>query len=155
MHSLHDVLLVVSVHRHAPGRRRISAPAAHDIGVESTVGMRQFDVTLTHALGAPSAVGTAAGNAFFALAADVAVVIEAVVSGATTGTDALLVGGEVEAVGGVGAVGGFEGAEAEDAGDKWPEVGDVGDDDGGGGFAGVPVEVDKGAVAGGEVVVAV
>ena len=52
-------------------------------------------------------------------------------------------------------VGGFEGAEAEDAGDEGPEVGDVGDDDGGGGLAGVPVEVDEGAVAGGEVVVAV
>ena len=34
-------------------------------------------------------------------------------------------------------------------------MGDVGDDDGGGGFAGVPVEVDEGAVAGCEVVVAV
>ena len=34
-------------------------------------------------------------------------------------------------------------------------MGDVGDDDGGGCFAGVPVEVDEGAVAGGEVVVAV
>ena len=56
---------------------------------------------------------------------------------------------------GVGAAGGFEGAEAEDAGDEWPEVGDVGDDDGGGGFTGVPVEVDEGAVAGGKVVVAV
>ena len=159
MHSLHDVLLVVqavAVHRHAPGRRRISAPASHNVGVESTIGMRQFDITLAHALRAPSAIiGTAASDAFFALAADVAVVIEAVVGGAAAGGDALVVGGEVEAVGGVGAVGGFEGAEAEDAGDEGPEVGDVGDDDGGGGFAGVPVQVDEGAVARGEVVVAV
>ncbi len=58
-------------------------------------------------------------------------------------------------LGGVGALGGFEGAEAEDAGDEGPEVGDVCDDDGGGCFACVPVEVDEGAVAGGEVVVAV
>ena len=34
-------------------------------------------------------------------------------------------------------------------------MGDIGDDDGGRGFAGVPVEVDEGAVAGCEVVVAV
>ena len=34
-------------------------------------------------------------------------------------------------------------------------MGNVGDDDGGGGFAGVPVEVNEGAVAGCEVVVAV
>ena len=34
-------------------------------------------------------------------------------------------------------------------------MGNVGDDDGGGGFAGVPIQVDEGAVAGGEVVVAV
>ena len=37
--------------------------------------------------------------------------------GAATGSDALVVGGEVEAIRGVGTVGGFEGAEAEDAGD--------------------------------------
>ncbi len=73
------------------------------------------------------------------------------------GGDALALegGAEVEAVGGVRAEGGFEGAEAEDAGDEGPEVGHVGDDDGGGGLARVPVEVDEGAVARGEVVVAV
>ena len=119
MHSLHDVLLVVHavpVHRHAPGRRRIGPPASHNVGVESTIRMRQFDITLSHTLGAPSTIGTTAGDSFFAFAADVAVVIETVVGGAATGTDALVVGGEVEAIGGVGTVGGFEGAEAEDAG---------------------------------------
>ena len=51
--------------------------------------------------------------------------------------------------------GALEGAQAEDARDHGPAVGDVGDHDGGGRFAGVPVEVDEGAVAGSEVVVAV
>ena len=80
--------------------------------------------------------------------------IEAVVGSAATGGDALVRRGEVVAIG-VGTGGGFEGAEAEDTGDEGPEVGDVGDDDGSGSFAGVPIEVDEGAVAGGEVVVAV
>ena len=52
-------------------------------------------------------------------------------------------------------VGRLEGAEAKDAGDEGPEVGYVGDDDSGGGFSGVPVQVDEGAVAGGEIVVAI
>ena len=141
MHRFHDVLFIVQavrVRRHAPSRR-IGPPASHDAGVESTISMGQLDVSLTHTLGAPSAIGGGtAGDLFFALAADVAVVVEAMVGGAATGVDALVVGGEVEAVG-VGTEGGFEGAEAEDAGDEGPEVGNVGDDDGGGGFAGVPV----------------
>lgn len=66
--------------------------------------------------------------------------------------------GEVKACGfggfGPGA-GRLEGTEGEDAGEEGPAVRDVGDDHGGGGFAGVPIEVDEGAVAGGEVVVAV
>ena len=143
------------MHRHAPNGR-IVPPAAHDAGIEAAVRMRQLDVALPHALGAPPAIAAAAaGDPLLALAADVAVVVEAVVDGAATGRDALVGGGEVEAVGRVGAEGGFEGAEAEDAGDEGPEVGHVGDDDGGGGFARVPVEIDEGAVAGGEVVVAV
>jgi len=43
----------------------------------------------------------------------------------------------------------------EDTGEEGPAEGDVGDEDGGGGFADVPVEVDEGAVGFGEVVVAV
>lgn len=43
----------------------------------------------------------------------------------------------------------------EDAGEEGPAEGDVGDEDGGGRFANVPVEVDEGAVGFGEVVVAV
>ena len=41
--------------------------------------------------------------------------------------------------------------EAEDGADEGPEVGQVGDDDGGGGFAGVPVEIDQGPEGGVEV----
>ena len=66
--------------------------------------------------------------------------INAVVGRPAPGSDALVRGRDVEAfLGGVGARRGFEGAEAEDAGDEGPEVGNVDDDDGGGGFAGVPV----------------
>ena len=79
------------------------------------------------------------------------------VGSAATGSDALIRAGELVAIlGGVRAhQGGFEGTESKDTGDQGPEVGDVGDDDSGGCFAGIPVQVDEGAVAGGEVVVAV
>lgn len=155
MHGFHNAVLIIHagiVDRHAPNGR-VGPPAPDDVGVEAAVRVGQLDVPVAHALGAPAAIAPA-GDPLLALAADVAVVVEAVVGGAAPGGDAL-VRGEVEAVRGVGAGGGFEGAEAEDAGDEGPEVGDIGDDDGGGGFAGVPVEVDEGAVAGGEVVVAV
>lgn len=49
----------------------------------------------------------------------------------------------------------MESAEGEDAAQQGPEVGNVGDEDGGGGLADVPVEVDEGAETGREVVVAV
>ena len=61
----------------------------------------------------------------------------------------------MEAIRGFGTGRGLEGAEAKNAGDEGPEVGYVGHDDGGGGFAGVPIEVDEGTVARGKVVVAV
>lgn len=51
--------------------------------------------------------------------------------------------------------GGAEGTEVEEAADEGPEVGHVDDDGGGGGLAGVPVEVGEVAEAAGEVVVAV
>ena len=149
--------------RHAPNGR----PAPDDISIEAIVARtRQLDVPVPQTLrGAPPAAdiaSTGARDPLLALAADVAVVIEAVVAVATGGQDALIVvvvvvGRKAEAVGvrAADGGGGFEGAEAEDAGDEGPEVRDVGDDDGGGGFARVPVEVDEGAVAGGEVVVAV
>lgn len=50
---------------------------------------------------------------------------------------------------------GIEGAESEHAAQQRPEMGHIGNEDGGGGFTDIPVEVDEGAVAGGEVVVAV
>lgn len=164
MHRLDNPILIAQpgpLNRHAPNGLPVP-PATHDIGVEPAIRMRQLDVSVSQALSAPPAAirPTATRDPLFALAAEVVVVVETVVvRGAAAGGDARVGAGEVEAVvvvlGGVGAGGGFEGAEAEDAGDEGPEVGDVGDDDGGGGFAGVPVEVDKGAVAGGEVVVAV
>ncbi len=43
----------------------------------------------------------------------------------------------------------------EDTGEEGPAKGDVGDEDGGGGFADVPIEVNEGPVGFGEVVVAV
>ena len=153
MHRLHDPILIVGagpLDRHAP-HGRVVPPAPNDISVEPAIRMGQLDVPLAHALRPPPAV-TGARDPLLALAADVAVVIE---GRAATRVEALVGGAEVEAVRGVGAVAGLEGAEAEDAGDEGPEVGDVGDDDGGGGLAGVPVEVDEGAVARGEVVVAV
>ena len=61
----------------------------------------------------------------------------------------------MEAVGGGVRPGGFEGAEAEDARDQRPQVRHVGHDDGRARLPRVPVQVDEGAVAGGEVVVAV
>ena len=141
MHSLHDLILIIhalGVDRHAPNRGLVVPPPPNDIGVEATIRMGQLDVALAHTLGTPAAIG-AAGDPLLALAADIAVVIEAEVVRAAAGGDALVGRGDVEAVVGVRAGGGFEGAEAEDAGDEGPEVGDVGDDDGGRGFAGVPV----------------
>ena len=49
----------------------------------------------------------------------------------------------------------FEEAEAQEAVDEGPEVGDVNDDDGGGGFAGVPVQVGEVSEAASEVVVTI
>lgn len=54
-------------------------------------------------------------------------------------------------VGAIVSTGLFESAEVEDSGDKRPEVRDVGDDDGGGCFACVPVQVDEGRVWSGEI----
>ena len=71
-----------------------------------------------------------------ALAADVSRVVEMLHLAAGDGAGSAV----VEAVFGFDARGaGFEGAEAEDAADEGPEVGEVDDDEGGGGFAGVPV----------------
>ncbi len=71
-----------------------------------------------------------------ALAADVSRAFEIFVLVACDGVGAAV----VEAVFGFDARGaGFEGAEAQDAADEGPEVGEVDDDEGGGGFAGVPV----------------
>ena len=143
MHRLDDAILVVqsrALNRHAPDGLIFIPPAPHDVGIEAAVRMRQLDVPLAQAFGPPPAVVTTDGDPLLALAAEIPVVIDAVVGRAATGGDALIRGGDVEAFfGGVGAHGGFEGAEAEDAGDEGPEVGDVGDDDGGGGLAGVPV----------------
>lgn len=88
-------------------------------------------------------------DALFALAPDVAVLVgaDAALAGVAFGT-----GGEA----GAGVVGGvFEGAEAEDPRDDGPAVRDVGDHDGGGAFAGVPIQVQEEAVGGGEIEVAV
>lgn len=156
MHGFHDVILIIhalSAGGHAPNRR-IIAPTADDVGIEPTSRVRQLHIALTHALITPSAISSP-GDPLLALTADIAVVIEAMMGSAAAGSDALVGGKGLEAIGGVRTGGGFEGAEAEDAGDEGPEVGNVGYDDGGGGFAGVPVEVDEGAVAGGEVVVAI
>lgn len=143
MHRLDDAILVVqtrALNRHAPDGLIVIPPAPHDVGVEAAVRVRQLDVPLAQAFGPPPAVVPTDGDPLLALAAEIPVVIDAVVGRAATGGGALVRGRDVEAfLGGVGAQGGFEGAEAEDAGDEGPEVGDVGDDDGGGGFAGVPV----------------
>ncbi len=50
---------------------------------------------------------------------------------------------------------GFEGAEAQEAVDEGPEVGDVDDDDGSGGFAGVPVQVGEVSEATSKVIITV
>ena len=155
MHRFHNAVLIIHArvtNRHTPNGGAI-APAANDVGIEATFRMNQLDIPFTHTLGPPHAIA-ATGDPLLALTADVTVVIEAMVDGAATGSDTLVRGGKVEAVG-VRTGGRFEGTEAEGAGDDRPEMGDVGDDDGGGGFAGVPVQVDEGAVASGEVVIAV
>lgn len=148
MHRLDNPILIAQpgpLNRHAPNGLPVPPPA-NDIGVEPAIRMRQFDVPVSQALSAPSAAirPTTASDPLLALAAEVAVVVETVVvRGAAAGRDARVGAGEVEAVvvvfGGVGAGGGFECAETKDAGDEGPEVRDVGDDDGGGGFAGVPI----------------
>ena len=51
--------------------------------------------------------------------------------------------------------GGVEGADVEDAGEERPAEGDIGNEDGCGGFANVPIEVDKGPIRFCEVIVAV
>lgn len=45
----------------------------------------------------------------------------------------------------------FEAAEVEGGGNQGPEMWDVGDDDGGGRFACVPVQIDQGTEGGGKV----
>lgn len=154
MHRLNNAILIIDtrpLNRHSP-HGGIIPPTADDISIEAAIRMGQLDIALADALITPAAI---TGDALLGLAADVSVVVEVVGGAAAGGGDDLVSGAEVEAVGGVRAGGGFEGAEAEDAGDEGPEVRDVGDDDGGGGLARVPVEVDEGAVARGEVVVAV
>lgn len=140
MHSLHNVILIIhalAVRRDAPNRG-VVPPTPDDVSVEPAIRMRQLDIALTHTLVTPAAI-RAPCDPLLALAADIAVVIEAVVCIAAAGGDTLVGRREVEAVGGVRAGRGFEGAEAEDARDEGPEVGDVGDDDGGRGFASVPI----------------
>ena len=50
---------------------------------------------------------------------------------------------------------GFEGAEAHEAVNKGPEVGDVDDNDGSGGFAGVPIQIGEVSEAASKVIVTV
>ena len=71
-----------------------------------------------------------------ALAADISRVVEFLGLAARDGADFALV---ETGFGFDGCRAGLEGAETQGAADEGPEVGDVDDDDGGGGFACVPV----------------
>ena len=131
MHRLDDVIFIIQLQlaRSAP-----HAPALH-WGPICLPHSRQL-----HVLPAAPALAALAiappPDPLFALAPDVSLVLELLGLPAGDGGG----GGALEGGGGAGAAGrGFEGAEAEDAGDEGPEVGDVGDDDGGGGFARIPV----------------
>ena len=157
MYGLDDPILVIqtcTMHRDTPDRL-IIPPTPHDIGIKAAIRVRQLDVPLAQALSPPPPI--TASDPLLALTAKVTVMIDAMVSSAATGSEASVRTGKLEAIfGGFGAHHrGFKGAEAKDARDQGPKVGHVGDDDGGGRFTGIPVEVDQGAVAGGEVVVAI
>ncbi|KAI4237358.1 MAG: hypothetical protein LQ352_007942, partial [Teloschistes flavicans] len=130
----------------APARRRLERPAGA-LG-QTLLRRRAREEHVVAASPAPAADAHAASRpgAQFPAAARV-VVVEFVV-----GVQVVRV---VVGAGAGGAAEGVEGAEGEEAREQGPEVGDVGDEDGGDGFADVPVQIDEGAVAGGEVVVTV
>ena len=141
MYCLDDPILVVqtrTVHRDTPNRL-IIPPTPNDIGIKPAIRMGQLDVPLTQALSPPPAVTTS--DPLLALTAEVSVMVEAMVSGAATGSEASVRTRELIAIfGGFGAHhGGFEGAKAKDARDQGPKVRHVGDDDGRGCFTGIPV----------------
>ena len=141
MYCLDDPILVVqtrTMYRDTPNRLIVPL-TPNDIGIKSSIRMRQLDVPLAQALGPPPAVTTS--NPLLALTAKIPVMVEAMVSGAATSSEASVRTRELKAIfGGFWAHhGGFEGAEAKDARDQRPKVGHVGDDDGGGCFTGIPV----------------
>lgn len=91
-------------------------------------------------------------DALFALAPDVAVIVE---TPSTLRGRRARASDETVGIRRLPAARGLERAEVEDSRDQGPEVGEVGDDDGGGGLAGVPVQVDSGAIGTHEAVDAV
>ena len=117
MYCLDDPIFVVqarTMHRDTPNGL-IIPPTPNDIGIEPTIRMRQLDVALAQALSSPPAVTTS--DPLLALTAKISVMIEGMVCGTATGSEAGVRTRELVAIfGGFGAHhGSFEGAQAKDA----------------------------------------
>lgn len=105
MHGFHNVILIIQpsiLGRHAPNGR-VVPPTPHNISIEPPVRMRELHVPFAHTLSPPAAVATPS-DPLLALTADIAIMVDAMVSSASTGSDTLIRRGEVEAIRGVGTV---------------------------------------------------